>query len=166
MGSVGIVSAPVEPGGNGWVPCHVVRRLAARGETVVSYDLMPPDDLLREFKLTRNHMAVVLDEYGGTHGLVVGHVPPASAVSPAEEALAEERDPDHAEPVPTPPWEQGPPTVLVLVRHGETADTHARVFSGSEGRDPELDELGRNHVAATASWVKRSARRASSAPAC
>lgn len=36
-------------GGNGWVPCHVVRRLAARGETVVSYDLLPPDDLLREF---------------------------------------------------------------------------------------------------------------------
>ncbi len=36
-------------GGNGWVPCHVVRRLARRGETVVSYDLMPPDDLLRDF---------------------------------------------------------------------------------------------------------------------
>lgn len=36
-------------GGNGWVPSHVVRRLARRGETVVSYDLMPPDDLLRGF---------------------------------------------------------------------------------------------------------------------
>jgi nucleoside-diphosphate-sugar epimerase len=36
-------------GGNGWVPCHVVRRLARRRETVVSYDLMEPDDLLREF---------------------------------------------------------------------------------------------------------------------
>ncbi|MDP9363938.1 MAG: NAD(P)-dependent oxidoreductase [Chloroflexota bacterium] len=36
-------------GGNGWVPCHVVRRLARRGESVVSYDLMPPDDLLRGF---------------------------------------------------------------------------------------------------------------------
>ena len=35
-------------GGNGWVPSHIVRRLARRGETVVSYDLMPPDDLLRE----------------------------------------------------------------------------------------------------------------------
>ena len=35
-------------GGNGWVPSHVVRRLADRGETVVSYDLMPPDDLLRD----------------------------------------------------------------------------------------------------------------------
>ena len=36
-------------GGNGWVPCHVVRRLAQGGEAVVSYDLMPPDDLLRAF---------------------------------------------------------------------------------------------------------------------
>lgn len=35
-------------GGNGWVPSHVVRRLARRGETVVSYDLMEVDDLLRD----------------------------------------------------------------------------------------------------------------------
>lgn len=35
-------------GGNGWVPSHIVRRLAQRGETVVSYDLMPVDDLLRD----------------------------------------------------------------------------------------------------------------------
>jgi UDP-glucose 4-epimerase len=35
-------------GGNGWVPSHVVRRLAERGETVVSYDLMQPDDLLHQ----------------------------------------------------------------------------------------------------------------------
>ena len=36
-------------GGNGWMPSHVVRRLARRGECVVSYDLMAPDDLLRDF---------------------------------------------------------------------------------------------------------------------
>jgi nucleoside-diphosphate-sugar epimerase len=36
-------------GGNGWLPSHVVRRLARAGETVVSYDLMEPDDYLREF---------------------------------------------------------------------------------------------------------------------
>ena len=35
-------------GGNGWVPSHIVRRLARRGETVVSYDLMEPDALLLE----------------------------------------------------------------------------------------------------------------------
>ena len=36
-------------GGNGWLPSHVVRRLARAGETVVSYDLMEPDDYLRAF---------------------------------------------------------------------------------------------------------------------
>jgi nucleoside-diphosphate-sugar epimerase len=36
-------------GGNGWLPSHVVRRLARAGETVVSYDLMEPDDYLRDF---------------------------------------------------------------------------------------------------------------------
>ena len=30
-------------GGNGWVPSHIVRRLARRGEQVISYDLMEPD---------------------------------------------------------------------------------------------------------------------------
>jgi UDP-glucose 4-epimerase len=35
-------------GGNGWVPSHVVKRLAERGERVVSFDLMEPDDAVRE----------------------------------------------------------------------------------------------------------------------
>lgn len=39
--------ATLVTGGNGWVPSHIVRRLAQRGETVVSYDLMEVDDLLR-----------------------------------------------------------------------------------------------------------------------
>ncbi len=30
------------------MPSHIVRRLAQRGETVISYDLMPVDDLLRD----------------------------------------------------------------------------------------------------------------------
>lgn len=40
--------ATLVTGGNGWVPSHIVRRLARRGETVVSYDLMKVDDLLRD----------------------------------------------------------------------------------------------------------------------
>jgi nucleoside-diphosphate-sugar epimerase len=35
-------------GGNGWVPSFVLRQLAQRGERVISYDLMPVDDVLRE----------------------------------------------------------------------------------------------------------------------
>jgi nucleoside-diphosphate-sugar epimerase len=41
--------ATLVTGGNGWLPSHVVRRLARAGETVVSYDLMEPDDFLRAF---------------------------------------------------------------------------------------------------------------------
>jgi len=36
-------------GGNGWVPSHIIRRLARRGERVISYDLMEPDRLLTDF---------------------------------------------------------------------------------------------------------------------
>lgn len=36
-------------GGNGWVPSHILRRLARRGEPVISYDIMEPDALLYEF---------------------------------------------------------------------------------------------------------------------
>ena len=36
-------------GGIGWVPSHIVRAVATTGEAVVSYDLMEPDDLFREF---------------------------------------------------------------------------------------------------------------------
>lgn len=36
-------------GGNGWVPSHIVRRLARRGESVVSYDVFKPDAMLAAF---------------------------------------------------------------------------------------------------------------------
>lgn len=36
-------------GGNGWVPSHILRRLARRGERVISLDLMEPDQPLKDF---------------------------------------------------------------------------------------------------------------------
>jgi UDP-glucose 4-epimerase len=36
-------------GGSGWVPSHIVRRLASRGEQVIVYDLMEPDHFLHDF---------------------------------------------------------------------------------------------------------------------
>ena len=36
-------------GGNGWLPSHVLRRLARRGERVISFDLMEPDEALHAF---------------------------------------------------------------------------------------------------------------------
>jgi probable phosphoglycerate mutase len=55
--------------------------------------------------------------------------------------------------LPVPPWEQGPPTTLVLVRHGETALTRERRFSGRGGSDPGLNEDGRAQARATAEWL-------------
>ena len=61
----------------------VVRRIfenrqAEQGETVAKImrsvhfvpDTMPADDVLREMQADREHMAIVVDEYGGTAGLV------------------------------------------------------------------------------------------------
>lgn len=41
--------ATLVTGGNGWLPSHILRRLAGRGEAVISYDMMEPDSLLRDF---------------------------------------------------------------------------------------------------------------------
>ncbi len=54
---------------------------------------------------------------------------------------------------PRAPWEQGPPTTLVLVRHGVTAHTVARRFAGRAGADPELAEDGHAQVRAAAEWL-------------
>lgn len=40
--------ATMVTGGTGWVPIHVVRRLAKRGEQVIVVDLSPPDEMVRE----------------------------------------------------------------------------------------------------------------------
>lgn len=49
-------------GGNGWVPSFVLRRLARRGERVVSYDLMEPDRELRE------HLGDAIEQVVFEHG--------------------------------------------------------------------------------------------------
>lgn len=48
------------------------------------------------------------------------------------------------------PPDLGAPTVLVLLRHGETALTAGRRFSGSGGADPALSERGREQAAGAA----------------
>jgi len=68
----------------------------------------------------------------------------SAAVEAAEDAT---RD------APKPPWEQGPPTTLILVRHGETDHTRERKFSGLGGDDPGLNDDGRAQVRATAAWL-------------
>lgn len=46
--------------------------------------------------------------------------------------------------------DMGPPATFVLLRHGETALTPQKRFSGSGGSDPELSEAGRRQAAAVA----------------
>jgi len=47
----------------------------------------------------------------------------------------------------------GTPTTLILVRHGETAHTAQKRFSGRGGDDPGLNADGRAQVRATADWL-------------
>jgi ribonuclease H / adenosylcobalamin/alpha-ribazole phosphatase len=47
----------------------------------------------------------------------------------------------------------GEPTVLVLLRHGETAHTRDKRFSGSGGEDPGLSEAGQLQSAAAARFI-------------
>ena len=47
----------------------------------------------------------------------------------------------------------GTPTTLILVRHGETAHTTEKRFSGSGGADPGLNSDGEAQVRAVADWL-------------
>jgi probable phosphoglycerate mutase len=86
----------------------------------------------------------------GPEGVVIGGHVPSDDV---EVAAAEGTE------LPEPPWEQGEPTTLVLVRHGETDHTRARLFSGRTGSDPRLNDEGRAQVRATAEWLAPLAER-------
>ena len=80
----------------------------------------------------------------GPEGVVVGG--PAS-----EDQLSATQTSGPA--APTPPWLQDAPTTLVLVRHGDTDHTRARLFSGRTGADPSLNDDGRAQIRATADWL-------------
>lgn len=45
------------------------------------------------------------------------------------------------------------PTTIVLVRHGVTDNTERKVFCGSGGSDPGLNELGRQQAKRAAEWL-------------
>ncbi|MFE3551150.1 bifunctional RNase H/acid phosphatase [Streptomyces kronopolitis] len=81
----------------------------------------------------------------------------AGAAAPARSAAAEAADAaaeaaDEAPEAPSAGWgpDLGPPATFVLLRHGETALTPEKRFSGSGGTDPELSAAGRRQAEATA----------------
>jgi ribonuclease H / adenosylcobalamin/alpha-ribazole phosphatase len=87
---------------------------------------------------------------------------PAGVAQSQDPAAAAAAAPDSApQPVPHDPlvgWrssEQGQPTTLVLLRHGVTASTEARLFCGSGGTDPGLTAAGRAQAERAGEWLVR-----------
>ncbi|MFH9865949.1 bifunctional RNase H/acid phosphatase [Streptomyces lydicus] len=76
----------------------------------------------------------------------------SAAARAADEAAEAAEAPEVAE-APAPGWgapDLGVPATLVLLRHGETALTPQKRFSGSGGTDPELSPAGRRQAEAAA----------------
>ncbi|MFD9800563.1 bifunctional RNase H/acid phosphatase [Streptomyces sp. NPDC059071] len=76
----------------------------------------------------------------------------AEAAHPAASATLTERPPAPAAPT-APGWsgpDMGAPATFVLLRHGETALTPEKRFSGSGGTDPELSPAGLRQAEAVA----------------
>ncbi|MGY5123690.1 bifunctional RNase H/acid phosphatase [Streptomyces nigrescens] len=86
--------------------------------------------------------------------LATAAAPARSAAARAADEAAESADAADAAPsAPPAGWgapDLGPPATFVLLRHGETALTPEKRFSGSGGTDPELSAAGRRQAEATA----------------
>jgi len=100
----------------------------------------------------------------GPEGVVVGGPAPAATGSEDQLSAGQMSTQTSVQPsaqpsaragarVPTPLWLQEAATTVVLVRHGETDHTRARLFSGRTGADPSLNEDGRAQIRATADWL-------------
>ncbi|MEW9518373.1 bifunctional RNase H/acid phosphatase [Streptomyces tubercidicus] len=77
----------------------------------------------------------------------------SAAARAADEAAETAEAADAAPGAPAAGWgapDLGPPATLVLLRHGETALTPEKRFSGSGGTDPELSVAGRRQAEAAA----------------
>ncbi|MCW7989548.1 bifunctional RNase H/acid phosphatase [Streptomyces sp. SID8375] len=86
--------------------------------------------------------------------LATASAPARSAAARAADEAAESAEAADAAPsAPPAGWgapDLGPPATFVLLRHGETALTPEKRFSGSGGTDPELSAAGRRQAEATA----------------
>ncbi|MEU3988721.1 bifunctional RNase H/acid phosphatase [Streptomyces platensis] len=77
----------------------------------------------------------------------------SAAAGAADEAAESAEAADAAPSAPAAGWgapDLGPPATFVLLRHGETALTPEKRFSGSGGTDPELSAAGRRQAEAAA----------------
>ncbi|MCT2590167.1 bifunctional RNase H/acid phosphatase [Streptomyces sp. N2-109] len=140
-----------------------MRPLAAEAQQIfpvgaVSYEWFPREKNKHADRLANEAMDAGKrgEEWspGGSTAELDAGVPVATAAAaapsvPAPSALSEPSAP----PAPAAGWgpDLGPPTTLVLLRHGETVFTPEKRFSGSGGTDPELSEVGRRQAESAAS---------------
>jgi len=79
--------------------------------------------------------------------------------APAPRPAADPVPDQTADPVATPAvgWraDLGEPTTLVLLRHGVTDHTLRKLFCGSGGSDPALNETGEQQASRAATWLAR-----------
>ncbi|WP_327392083.1 MULTISPECIES: bifunctional RNase H/acid phosphatase [unclassified Streptomyces] len=143
-----------------------MRPLATEAKTVfppeaVTYEWIPREDNKHADRLANEAMDAGKrgerwDPGSSSAELAASSAPsaaPASSATPAAPVAAEAGP--GAEPVASAPrvgWgaDMGTPTTFVLLRHGETALTPEKRFSGSGGSDPELSAVGRRQAAAVA----------------
>ncbi|MEU6216329.1 bifunctional RNase H/acid phosphatase [Streptomyces sp. NPDC047022] len=103
----------------------------------VTYEWIPREQNKHADRLANEAMDA------GTSG--VPGAPGTSVVSGAEPA-ADIRAARNVASASAPPPDLGTPTTFVLLRHGETALTPLKRFSGSGGDDPALSEAGRRQA--------------------
>jgi len=94
-------------------------------------------------------------EPGNSRAALAATAAPArsAAARAADEAAESAEAADAAPGAPAAGWgapDLGPPATFVLLRHGETALTPEKRFSGSGGTDPELSAAGRRQAEAAA----------------
>ncbi|MCF3144607.1 bifunctional RNase H/acid phosphatase [Streptomyces platensis] len=94
-------------------------------------------------------------EPGNSRAALAATAAPArsAAARAADEAAESAEAADAAPSAPAAGWgapDLGPPATFVLLRHGETALTPEKRFSGSGGTDPELSAAGRRQAEAAA----------------
>lgn len=129
-----------------------IKHAAMRELASQAFGLAPVDAEWTWVPRAQNHAAdalvnIALDEADGKTGDGEGD---RQSASPGGMSAAGVRE--------TPGWRDaagGPPTTLILLRHGVTDQTVNKVFSGKTGANPGLNDLGRSQAGQAADWIQR-----------
>ncbi|MBO1333187.1 bifunctional RNase H/acid phosphatase [Streptomyces sp. VRA16 Mangrove soil] len=144
-----------------------MRPLALEAQTVfgsrpdaVTYEWIPREQNKQADALANKAMDEGQSrERGAGNGARTDHRPAPDNETPggpgAQPPVSGREEEEGATPVVTPAPDLGKPTTFVLLRHGETALTPEKRFSGSTGSDPELSETGHRQAALVARALAR-----------